>query len=62
MSRWGVEEPGRDAFQYILDPSTDGEPLSDDDREHVVQELPSTCGPKQRQMNRRPRYDVLSNL
>ena len=39
MSRWGVEEPGRDAFQYILDPPTDGEPLSDSDREHVVQDV-----------------------
>ena len=39
MSRWGVEEPDRDAFQYVLDPSTDGEPLSDGDREHVVQDV-----------------------
>ncbi|WP_426434083.1 hypothetical protein [Bradyrhizobium genosp. P] len=39
MSRWGVEEPDRGAFQYVLDPSTDGEPLSEDDREHVVQDV-----------------------
>jgi hypothetical protein len=39
MSRWGVEEPDRDAFQYVLDPSTDGEPLSDGDREHLVQDV-----------------------
>jgi hypothetical protein len=39
MSRWGVEEPDRDAFQYVLDPSTEGEPLSDDDREHLVQDV-----------------------
>lgn len=26
MSRWGVEEPDRDAFQYVLDPSTAGNP------------------------------------
>jgi hypothetical protein len=39
MSRWGVEEPDRDAFQYVLDPNTDGEHLSDGDREHLVQDV-----------------------
>jgi hypothetical protein len=38
MSRWGVQEPDRDAFQYVLDPPTDGELLSNDDREHLVQD------------------------
>jgi hypothetical protein len=39
MSRWGVEDPKRDAFQYVLDPQTDGEPLSTDEREEIVQDV-----------------------
>jgi hypothetical protein len=39
MSRWGVEDPKRDAFQYVLDPETDGERLSADDRKEVVQDV-----------------------
>jgi hypothetical protein len=39
MSRWGVEDPKRDAFQYVLDPETDGEPLSAEDREEIVQDV-----------------------
>jgi hypothetical protein len=37
MSRWGVEKPQRDAFQYVLDPDTEGEPLSESERDEIVQ-------------------------
>jgi hypothetical protein len=39
MSRWSVEDPTRDAFQYVLDPNTDGEPLSGDDRAEIEQDV-----------------------
>jgi hypothetical protein len=39
MSRWGVEDPRRDAFQYVLDPETAGESLSSHDREEIVQDV-----------------------
>jgi hypothetical protein len=37
MSRWGVENPQRDAFQYVLDPETTGESLSETERDEIVQ-------------------------
>ncbi len=39
MSRWGVEEPPRDAFQYVLDPDTTGEPLMDEDKNEIIQDV-----------------------
>jgi hypothetical protein len=39
MSRWGVEQPARDAFQFVLDPATEGESLSDQDRHHIENDL-----------------------
>jgi hypothetical protein len=39
MSRWGVEQPARDAFQFVLDPATEGESLSDQDRHHTENDL-----------------------
>jgi len=48
MSRWGIEDPPRDPYLFVLDPETHGEPLSEDEipafvqqiaREHVRQTL-----------------------
>jgi len=37
MSRWGTANPVRDPFMYVLDPKTDGEPLSADEIEELSQ-------------------------
>lgn len=39
MSRWGVEIPPRDAFLYVLDPDTHGEPPSAHERDDMVQDI-----------------------
>jgi hypothetical protein len=39
MSRWGVEIPPRDAFVYVLDPETQGEPPSVHERDEMVQDV-----------------------
>ena len=39
MSRWGVEVPPRDAFFYVLDPETHGEPPSAHERDEMVQDI-----------------------
>jgi hypothetical protein len=39
MSRWGVESPPRGAFQFVLDPETTCEPLSEGDRDEIVQDV-----------------------
>jgi hypothetical protein len=39
MSRWGVEIPPRDAFFYVLDPETQGEPPSAHERDEMVQDI-----------------------
>jgi hypothetical protein len=39
MSRWGAEDPMRDAFQYVLDPETLGEPLLDGDLRETIQDV-----------------------
>ena len=39
LSRWGVEDPMREAFQYVLDPNTDGESLSEIDRAEIEQDV-----------------------
>jgi hypothetical protein len=39
MSRWGVEIPPRDAFLYVLDPDTQGEPPSAHERDEMVQDV-----------------------
>lgn len=39
MSRWGVEIPPRDAFLYVLDPDTHGEPPSPHERDDMVQDI-----------------------
>jgi hypothetical protein len=42
MSRWGVDKPARDAFQFVLDPNTEGEPLSDEDRREIERDVART--------------------
>ena len=37
MSRWGTADPARDPFMYVLDPKTDGEPLTSDEIEELSQ-------------------------
>ncbi|MBB3917714.1 hypothetical protein [Rhizobium fabae] len=39
MSRWGVQDPARDAYHFVLDPDTDGEPLDGDELEEVIQDV-----------------------
>ncbi|WP_050420530.1 hypothetical protein [Bradyrhizobium tropiciagri] len=39
MSRWGVEIPPRDAFIYVLDPDTPGDPPSAHERDDMVQDI-----------------------
>lgn len=38
-SRWGVEDPQRDAFLYALDPRTDGEPIPDDELPVLIRDI-----------------------
>lgn len=39
MSRWGVENPLRQAYHCVLGPDTEGEPLEGDDLEESIQDV-----------------------
>ncbi|MBX5160809.1 MULTISPECIES: hypothetical protein [Rhizobium] len=39
MSRWGVESPARRAYHCVLDPDTEGEPLSGEELEEAIQDV-----------------------
>ena len=42
MSRWGVAAPSRAPFLYALDPKTEGEDLTEDERDDLVQAVART--------------------
>ena len=42
MSRWGLATPFRAPFLYALDPETEGEALSDDENDHLIQAVART--------------------
>jgi hypothetical protein len=39
MSRWGIEDPPREPYLFVLDPETHGEPLGEDEIPGLVQEV-----------------------
>jgi hypothetical protein len=39
MSRWGLETPARDPFLFVLDPETHGEPLREEEKPGLVQQI-----------------------
>ncbi len=42
MSRWGLASPSRDPYLYVLDPETEGEPLTPGEIEDLVQAVART--------------------
>jgi hypothetical protein len=42
MSRWGLAAPPRAPFLYALDPKTDGDELTDDERDDLIQAVART--------------------
>lgn len=39
MSRWGISNPPRDPFLYVLDPSTEGEEFAPEETDNLVQDV-----------------------
>jgi len=39
MSRWGIENPMRDAFLFALDPETEGEPFSHEEQREAERDV-----------------------